>query len=619
MVKLMNQVGFTHACLGNHEFDMSVKTLVDRLSEMTFKVVNSNIKPLKKTIPHDVVEVNLGTTDSPDLFRIGFLGFCTEKTKRLCNNVPYDVTISKIDQAAPKAISELRGELHCDFIIAMTHQDAKYDEKMASELDVNLVIGGHDHVKIIERKTNHKYGRDNWLIKCGMDASTVGVTTINIRRSDGSAPALSKMPPSPSQSIYDWFQESGLPSAPASPQPGPSRRQPPLVPLSSPTRRPQTIEEDFESSFDSVLIESDTSPSEQRHRLTEGADESDPVSYSCGRHGVSILVHTVEIANPTLPFDPLVDVMIDHANSIVKHVESQYLVKEPLLNKGVRDHETPFATYLLSRVRDWNHVDCVLAPAGIFRGKTDYANGFRISDLHNELKWDEFLLLKLPADVLGAVVSFSRSQGGDFRGFLQKDDKLILSQQSEKVWSVVQVNGKPVEATKKYFVLIARSTKVDTNTKLFNPVVSNYIKHVRAAVPLRRRHSMSYVDSSASSTQTSNQLTPSQEENLRRDIHHHHHERPTVVETVIASLITEHWKTLFGPMSSTDDSVYFNKTDALEQLKDESLVNAVFHALGARDGRIHKDEFRRALRTAHSLPSWPRPAFLDSEDVEDDS
>eukprot|EP01122_Echinamoeba_exundans_P010870 TRINITY_DN4161_c0_g1_i2.p1 TRINITY_DN4161_c0_g1~~TRINITY_DN4161_c0_g1_i2.p1 ORF type:complete len:753 (+),score=124.79 TRINITY_DN4161_c0_g1_i2:328-2259(+) len=623
MVKLMNQVGFTHACLGNHEFDMSVKVLVDRLAEMQFKVVNSNIHHLKKTIPHDVVEVNLGTQNAPDIFRIGFLGFCTEKTKRLCNNVPYDVTISKIDTVAPPEITRLRQELACDFVVLLTHQDAKYDEKMAAELDVNLVIGGHDHVKIIERIENKNFQRDNWVIKCGMDATLVGVTTVLIGDHGSSAPISPTT--SPLSHHWEFVPESGrsvLSRPIPSPQPGPSHRSHGPSPLTLHLQKPALLEPTDEFDVD-VLLDSNQSP--LQHHSPHGrlkADEGDETdltvtSYECGRHSVKLFVQTVDIASPLLPSDPVVDVMIDHANSIVKHVESQYLVKEPLSNKGARVRETPFAKYVLSRVRDWNHVDCVLVPAGIFKGKLDYPNGFRISDLHNEFKWDEFLLLKMPPDVIGDAISFSRSQGDDFRGYLQMDDGLVLTQVENSLkWKVEKINGAVPEPTKKYFVLIARSTKVETSTKLFNPVIAAYIKRVRSgATPLRRRHSVTYGDSSNSSSTSSNnaQLSMVQQEQIRRDIHHHHHERPTVVETVIAAMITQNWKTLFGPIMSEDDSIYLSKKEALEQLKDESLVNAVFHAAGANNGRIQKDQLRRALRQAQSLPERPKNEFLDSD------
>lgn len=42
----MNKVGFTHVCLGNHEFELSVGVLIDRLKEMKAKIINTNIHGL---------------------------------------------------------------------------------------------------------------------------------------------------------------------------------------------------------------------------------------------------------------------------------------------------------------------------------------------------------------------------------------------------------------------------------------------------------------------------------------------------------------------------------------------------------------------------------------------
>lgn len=43
----MNESGFTHVSLGNHEFDLSVQVLLDRLKEVQFTVLNSNIRGIE--------------------------------------------------------------------------------------------------------------------------------------------------------------------------------------------------------------------------------------------------------------------------------------------------------------------------------------------------------------------------------------------------------------------------------------------------------------------------------------------------------------------------------------------------------------------------------------------
>lgn len=40
----MNECGFTHVSLGNHEFDLSVQVLLERLQEIQATVLNSNIR-----------------------------------------------------------------------------------------------------------------------------------------------------------------------------------------------------------------------------------------------------------------------------------------------------------------------------------------------------------------------------------------------------------------------------------------------------------------------------------------------------------------------------------------------------------------------------------------------
>jgi len=114
MVDVMNRIGFTHTCLGNHEFELSVSNLIDRVKESKFKVINTNIKDIPGTYPSDQTAVTL--VDG-SIFKIGWLGFCTEKTRRLCINVPHDIHFEPIRECYADYIKSFRDKEKPDFLV----------------------------------------------------------------------------------------------------------------------------------------------------------------------------------------------------------------------------------------------------------------------------------------------------------------------------------------------------------------------------------------------------------------------------------------------------------------------------------------------------------------------
>ena len=81
------------------------------------------------------------------------------------------------------------------------------------------------------------------------------------------------------------------------------------------------------------------------------------------------------------------------------------------LTSYFRKINTTFATYLLTKVRNFNHVDAVLVHGGVFKGKKAFPNGVTMVDLHHEIRWDELCPIDLPGHVIADAIKFSRSKG----------------------------------------------------------------------------------------------------------------------------------------------------------------------------------------------------------------
>jgi 2',3'-cyclic-nucleotide 2'-phosphodiesterase (5'-nucleotidase family) len=400
-IKLMNNVPFDYVGIGNHEFDHSVKNLLHRIKQSSAKWINSNIHSLPGTLPYDVSEIG------PNKFKIGWIGMCTEKTVRLCINVNQEVTIESVARETKKHVNFLRKNKNVDYVIALTHQDIALDRNTAAREEIDLILGGHDHVPYIEKHTNVMQ-KDCWIVKVGKDATNVGVVTMTI------------------------------------------------------------------------------SP-DHKH--------------------VETTVECVDITNPSLPTDPTAEQIISEGELIVEHVKERLLTTVPLHGIGVREKRTEFATWLLSKVRDTNRVDVVLVCGFYFKGKQDYLNGFSISDLHRELKWDEVCRMTIPGKVIDQMIHWSHSQG-KWGGFLQADDGV----QVDKDNHVTHIANKPIVPDYPYKTLLPRDLKNGTDPRTNNRPLQEYIQ----TLPKKQRPK---------------------------------HESPSLLETIVASLIQEEWETVFGKFS----------------------------------------------------------------------
>ena len=159
MVECMKMVGVTHAIFGNHEDDISVEALRDRVAELGAVWLSTNLDfepPLPRSQVLTVGRVRFGLvgvvmTDPGSYRRPPFGGGAF---------VP-------ANGAARAEASRLIREEGCACVIPITHQPADEDRELAREQrdpPFPLIIGGHEHVVVLEQVENTK------LVKAGSDA-----------------------------------------------------------------------------------------------------------------------------------------------------------------------------------------------------------------------------------------------------------------------------------------------------------------------------------------------------------------------------------------------------------------------------------------------------------------
>jgi 5'-nucleotidase len=146
--KLMSQMGYDAATMGNHDFDAGLSGFVKQLPLANFQFVNANYTfeedVLKKSVkPYKIFKKGKVT--------VGVFGLGIELEslvpKDLYGNTKYADPIG----VAKEIVSELKAK-KCDLIICLSHLGNKYkvdkvsDEILAQSVDgIDLIIGGHTH------------------------------------------------------------------------------------------------------------------------------------------------------------------------------------------------------------------------------------------------------------------------------------------------------------------------------------------------------------------------------------------------------------------------------------------------------------------------------------------
>jgi 5'-nucleotidase len=152
--KLMSDMGYDAATLGNHDFDNGIEGIINQLQHAKFEFVNCNYD-FSNTLLSDKVKpykiFNKGG------IRIGVLGVGIELKglvpDELYGNIVYRDPVMYANMIA----KELKQDKKCDFVICLSHLGYEYksdklsDIKLAQQSSyIDLIIGGHTHTFLPE-------------------------------------------------------------------------------------------------------------------------------------------------------------------------------------------------------------------------------------------------------------------------------------------------------------------------------------------------------------------------------------------------------------------------------------------------------------------------------------
>jgi 2',3'-cyclic-nucleotide 2'-phosphodiesterase (5'-nucleotidase family) len=162
----MNDIGFTHVVLGNHEDDIAMLELKQRIHELRANWIGTNARVSDEMKHHDTVDV--------DGIRIGLLGVVVAD-RNLYRDAPFGGT--PIEPANPCVLREAQKLMDdgCTCVVPITHQPIEDDRALARDkgaLCFPVIVGGHEHTEFLEQVNG------TWIVKAGSDATAAIITEI---------------------------------------------------------------------------------------------------------------------------------------------------------------------------------------------------------------------------------------------------------------------------------------------------------------------------------------------------------------------------------------------------------------------------------------------------------
>ncbi len=183
MVDCLNAIPITHASLGNHEDDVPVEKLRERIAQFRGVWLSTNVLGLDPALcTCHVIEVS--SRDGQKV-RVGLIGVVMVEPAAY-HDAPFGgATMLPANATAVSAAEHLMAEERCDAVIPLTHQSIEDDRVLAAtkmSRAFPVIVGGHEHKPFLETVG------DTYIVKAGLDAENAVVVDLHwpAARSDDS-------------------------------------------------------------------------------------------------------------------------------------------------------------------------------------------------------------------------------------------------------------------------------------------------------------------------------------------------------------------------------------------------------------------------------------------------
>lgn len=148
-LKLMSEMGYDAATLGNHDFDAGLEGLAKQLRHASFPFLNVNYQ-FDDTVLYQKIEKYKTFKFGP--LKIGVFGVGIELQGLVPEKLYGKVRYQEPVQIANKTAAMLKHDLSCHYIILLSHLGYQYNHNKISDVvlaenseHIDLILGGHTH------------------------------------------------------------------------------------------------------------------------------------------------------------------------------------------------------------------------------------------------------------------------------------------------------------------------------------------------------------------------------------------------------------------------------------------------------------------------------------------
>ena len=147
--KLMSEMKYDAATLGNHDFDNGLDGLKKQLKHASFPFLTSNYD-FKKTILSN--KFKSYTVFEKQGVKIGVFGLGIKLDGLVPKELYKETKYIDPIQVANKVSDKLKNKLNCDLVVCLSHLGLEYQSNKVSDIivakktkNIDLIIGGHTH------------------------------------------------------------------------------------------------------------------------------------------------------------------------------------------------------------------------------------------------------------------------------------------------------------------------------------------------------------------------------------------------------------------------------------------------------------------------------------------
>ncbi len=176
--KLMSEMGYDAATMGNHDFDNGLEGFLKQLPHANFPFVTSNYD-FSKTLLNGKTRETLIFHKGP--LKIGVFGLGVELDGLVSKNNYQDTLYLDPLEVGNTMANKLRKQ-GCNLVVCISHLGYKYDNDKVSDLvlaknseNIDLIIGGHTHTFLPKpTEINNKVGKKVIVSQTGWGGINLG-------------------------------------------------------------------------------------------------------------------------------------------------------------------------------------------------------------------------------------------------------------------------------------------------------------------------------------------------------------------------------------------------------------------------------------------------------------